>query len=372
MGDPHVNTTRRGGKGDKDFKFVINRAVRWSQLPAPSRLIMMVLVDISNSDTGEIPPQHTPSLAMLVRQTSLGKSTVAEHLGRLEKAGWVKRTAPDLWGRGQHQRTKYELAVGAPRYDKPGRQDDEPGAPEGPEDVPDADDPGPSHGHGDVREADDPSPAPGPGHVREPDAPMSGSRTSNTYQPQASNQKRVVGDEDTPSGRAAPPLREDVERLCVRLAERLVADGDRPPRITKAWRAATAQLLDADGLTERQIAAAIDFAIGDTYWRTAIASPMSLRKNYDLLRKTAEAARRRAEQKAAEAAAADEARRPPATKIVPPAGPPSSRETTADAAERARQGMRATAEEARRLMQARQDRTTARAAEPVTPTGDTE
>lgn len=91
-------------------KWEINRAVRASDLPAPSRLIMFVLSDIADAGTAEIPERHTPSLTVLARETGLGRSTVAEHLAALEEGGWLDRLRPDVTAaRLRGDRTCYRL-----------------------------------------------------------------------------------------------------------------------------------------------------------------------------------------------------------------------------------------------------------------------
>ncbi|MCB9377109.1 MAG: helix-turn-helix domain-containing protein [Microthrixaceae bacterium] len=84
--------------------------------------------------------------------------------------------------------------------------------------------------------------------------------------------------------------REDVERLCIRLADAIAANGSKRPTITKAWRDAARRLIDLDGRTETQIAAAIDWCQDDEFWRTNVLSMPTLRKQYDRLRLAAQRA----------------------------------------------------------------------------------
>jgi hypothetical protein len=78
--------------------------------------------------------------------------------------------------------------------------------------------------------------------------------------------------------------RGDVERLCRRLADRVEANGSKRPTITKAWRDAARLMLDRDGRTEDQIAAAIDWCQGDEFWLANVMSMTKLRTQYDRLR----------------------------------------------------------------------------------------
>jgi len=81
--------------------------------------------------------------------------------------------------------------------------------------------------------------------------------------------------------------RPDVERLCQHLADRITANGSRPPVITGKWRDAARLLLDKDGMTEQQVHAAIDWSQDHEFWRGNILSMPKLREKYDQLRQQA-------------------------------------------------------------------------------------
>lgn len=92
-------------------------------------------------------------------------------------------------------------------------------------------------------------------------------------------------DDDDPDD--VPPVidgREDVERICVRLADRMVANGCKRPAITNRWREAGRLMIDRDGRTETQINAAIDWCQNDEFWRGNIMSIPKLRQQYEKLR----------------------------------------------------------------------------------------
>lgn len=78
--------------------------------------------------------------------------------------------------------------------------------------------------------------------------------------------------------------RDDVERLCAHLADRIEQNGSKRPTITKAWRTAARLLIDRDKHTEDKVHKAIDWCQGDEFWRTNILSMPTLRKRYDQLR----------------------------------------------------------------------------------------
>lgn len=90
-------------------RWQVTKAVRASDLPAPSRLIMLTLADVAEVGTAEIPARFTPSLTVLSRETALAKSTVKAHLAELEKVGWIVRTRPDAKAQWHGERTRYRL-----------------------------------------------------------------------------------------------------------------------------------------------------------------------------------------------------------------------------------------------------------------------
>lgn len=97
---------------ERGLTWQVNLAVRHSlTLPAPSRLIMLVLSDIADAGTAETPPQRTPSLAELAAETGLGIATVKRHLALLEAEGWIERKAPTDAQRVRRVRTQYRLLV---------------------------------------------------------------------------------------------------------------------------------------------------------------------------------------------------------------------------------------------------------------------
>lgn len=78
--------------------------------------------------------------------------------------------------------------------------------------------------------------------------------------------------------------REDVERICVHLADRIEGNGSKRPTITKRWRDAVRLMLDNDGRTEADVHAAIDWSQNDEFWRGNVLSAPKLRDKYDQLR----------------------------------------------------------------------------------------
>lgn len=85
--------------------------------------------------------------------------------------------------------------------------------------------------------------------------------------------------------------REDVDRLCRHLADRIAANGSRRPVITRRWRDSARLLIDKDGRTEEQVHAAIDWSQDHHFWHRNILSMEKLRQQYDRLRLDAKAER---------------------------------------------------------------------------------
>jgi len=87
------------------------------------------------------------------------------------------------------------------------------------------------------------------------------------------------------------PQRDDVDRICTHLVERIVANGSKRPTITETWKREARLLLDADKRTEDQVHKAIDWCQSNRFWRSKVMSIAKLRDKYDTLRLDAEAER---------------------------------------------------------------------------------
>lgn len=95
-------------------KWQVNQAVRESELPAPSRLIMFVLSDVAEAQTGAVPAKRTPSVRQLVAETGLKESAVKKHLALLESSGWLERSRPSAAEAARHVPSRYRLEIGNP------------------------------------------------------------------------------------------------------------------------------------------------------------------------------------------------------------------------------------------------------------------
>lgn len=87
--------------------------------------------------------------------------------------------------------------------------------------------------------------------------------------------------------------REDVDRVCSHLADRIAENGSPRPRVTRKWRDAARLLMDKDRRTEQQVHAAIDWCQNHEFWRSNVMSMPKLREQYDQMRLQAEAQRGR-------------------------------------------------------------------------------
>jgi hypothetical protein len=119
------------------------------------------------------------------------------------------------------------------------------------------------------------------------------SRTSHEHDAKfadGSRQVRLTPTQPSPThpssslSETAPPPRDDVERVCTHLADRVEANGSKRPTIGKKWRDAARLLMDADGRTEEQVHKAIDWCQEDEFWRGNVLSMPTLRKQFDQLR----------------------------------------------------------------------------------------
>ena len=105
------------------------------------------------------------------------------------------------------------------------------------------------------------------------------------------------GNSSLSSEPADADIRHDVESLLDLLDERIAANGGKMPNRTKKNRDAARLMIDADGLTDEQIRAAIVWATSDEFWRSNILSMSKLREKYEQLRLAAQRSGRRHEER---------------------------------------------------------------------------
>lgn len=89
---------------------------------------------------------------------------------------------------------------------------------------------------------------------------------------------------ETPPGLDDPGAREDVDRICAHLADRVEQRYGKRPNVVKRWRTAARQMLEIDGLTEQQVHTAIDWCQDNEFWAPNVRSVPKLREKYIQLR----------------------------------------------------------------------------------------
>lgn len=270
-------------------KWEINKAVRASGLPAAARLLMLTLSDIAEAGTAEIPERHTPSLRVLAAETGLSPATVKRHLDTLEESGWIVRTRPEIEAaRRDHARTQYRLSIPHSSERAKGMAHHDNSLAHGE----------PSNAEGMAQDEPRHSSPRAKGmahHEPPPYIPDHYQISTTNSSSQPATKPKKPPRQPKPS---TEPERPDVERLCAHLAERIVANGCKPPTITNQWRDEARRLIDIDGRTEDQIIRCIDWATNDSFWRRNILSMPKLRAKYDQLRLAAEDERNRTQARA--------------------------------------------------------------------------
>lgn len=109
-------------------------------------------------------------------------------------------------------------------------------------------------------------------------------RSLERSQSDRSTSPETTTEEETTSLLVEDPPRQDVERLCTRLADKIAENGSKRPKITDGWRTAARLMIDKDGRTEDQVTRAIDWCQADDFWRGNVMSMPTLRDKYDQLR----------------------------------------------------------------------------------------
>ncbi len=101
------------------------------------------------------------------------------------------------------------------------------------------------------------------------------------------NRGTVSSSAPPPAPAAAPPakesLREDIEQLCTRLHDRILANGSKAT-VTAKWRKEARLLLDADGVELDKALNLIDWCQQDPFWKSNVLSMPTFRAKYDQLR----------------------------------------------------------------------------------------
>lgn len=80
------------------------------------------------------------------------------------------------------------------------------------------------------------------------------------------------------------PYREDVDKICHRLVDLMVANECKPPTITDDWRAEARRMFDIDNRAFDKAMALLEWSQQDSFWKKNIHSIPTFRAKYDQLR----------------------------------------------------------------------------------------
>lgn len=87
------------------------------------------------------------------------------------------------------------------------------------------------------------------------------------------------------TGQEIEAPREDVEKLCQHLQQRIIQLGSKKPDINKSWRDNARLLIDKDKRTEEEAHRLIDWCMSDgNFWQPHIGSMKKFREKYDTMR----------------------------------------------------------------------------------------
>lgn len=97
-----------------------------------------------------------------------------------------------------------------------------------------------------------------------------------------SKENRETEGRETTS-RPAPPVREDVEHLCLHMADSVERRGAKRPTVTAGWRTSGRLMLDQDHRPLEEAMALIDWVERDSFWASNVLSIPTLREKFDRL-----------------------------------------------------------------------------------------
>lgn len=245
-------------------------AISWALNLAPvdsptSKLVLIALANHARPDG----TAAFPSVETISRYTCLSERAIRHHLDLLEEQGVIRRCDPRIVAayikRVDRRPVGFDLCMSGVREV---HLDEERGASDAPDGV-----------HLTSER--------GAGGAPEP-----------LQEPSIENRPYItsdVSDPPLPQVLSESPYLEDARRLCQVLAECMVANGSRPPRVTPAWISDMERIMRIDGRTPEQVERAIRWSQSNEFWRSNILSPGKLRTKYDTLRMQAERDQRRAQ-----------------------------------------------------------------------------
>jgi len=274
----------------KNLKWQIHEAVMDSELPPPARLLMFVFADLADANTGEIPEERKDgaSIKELARRTGHDAATVKRHKRALIALGWLNYEAPDGKQQSSHETGDYTIMIGRNPDPKPEAQSAPP---------PVAQSAPPNEDQENGSEAQSAPPggaecATGEAHSAPPIKGITNTdkSTNSLLGPNADASVPSSGSKKRsrkPKGEAPP--RPDVDALCQRLVELMIANECKPPEIKPAWRDAARLMLDRDKRDFNKAMGLLEWCQHDPFWKTNIHSMPTFREKYDQLRLRANA-----------------------------------------------------------------------------------
>lgn len=240
---------------------------RWvwqhSRSKRTERLVLLAIADCCNRADGS---GAWPSMAELVRKTTLSERGVQTALARLVNLGELDIERNTGRGGVNRYRVLMNPAPDAPPHavhpagDAGGRTEDEPQV-----------------------ETRNPARGAPPQDMHPPQAvrgtPARGAPGTTNEPPTTQNPSTSETDVSTVN-----PIRDDVEQLCTRLAEWIVKNGNKAPTVGKRWRDAARLLIDVDERELSKALALIEWSQRNEFWRRNIQSMSKFREKYDALR----------------------------------------------------------------------------------------
>lgn len=234
------------------------RVMSWvwerSQSGPTQRLVLLAIADCAN-DRGA---DAYPATSTIAKKTGLSERGVRKAIAELETLGELKVD----YKAGPKGCNRYRVTIPEPDAGNP-----EQGAT--------------SDTRNDVHSAS------GAGSTRN-DVPGTRHETTGNPAPRAPKPSKNRPPTEPSNEPSTPEKRPDVEEICQYLADKIVANGSKRPRISPKWRMEARLLLDADGRTVDQVKKAIDWCQADSFWRAVVMSMPKLRDKYDQMRMAAQ------------------------------------------------------------------------------------
>lgn len=280
-------------------RWEVEKAVKASNIDITGRGILMILLSESNSGTAEIPPNHAPTFTDLERITGASRSTLVEWMRALSAGGWVSKLVVE-----GESRTGFALSVGDPDAARAPRKRAEKTAesvnvptphPATGDDaacrqairpnvgsVPPGDTERAARRYGGMPPGDTPS-----GSLLFRNSPTESSTTNPTLNPRLfAEGEKPATKKQAAKPKRVEPIREDVERICEHLAQRVIENGSLAT-VTDTWRREARLLLDKPRpipVTVEKVIALIDWCQDSEFWAPNIRCMKTFRKQYDGLR----------------------------------------------------------------------------------------